>query len=637
MTDVYRIGVSLMMTSNVSQVMQVMSRDILGVHAQVEKLEGAFGRLGRAIMGGLAIAGGAGILGTLKDVANHGDKLLDQQDKLRRAGVAMNDVLRMQGDYYERVAKAVPTSTVAEYLKEVGELRSVVGQARAEEVAPWSMKLEAIIRNSTGKNTQGEGFKLWRSLEMGGWTISNPDLAMRIGESFAKNIVGSQGKLSANDYQTMARRGGVAWSNADPRFLAGPMSVVAADLGGETAGTAMMSAYMFMTGANTMSKQQYEVMKKAGLIDPEKVTVDKGGRVNVGPGGIVGSDKFTGEGKFDLFGWVNTVMAPALQKLSGGDRSVFDSFVAKIGRNRNVMRMLNMFSDPKFLEQIEKDMQTWDQAASVDKGYGGLTTSNSKGTKEAFWKQWESMMESIGAPIMQAALPVMQEMTKFFTNIGAWANAHGDAIRRIGEGFALLGGSLVVGGIIALASAIGPFALAAGALTAVGVAIAGFTAIHWPEVKAAVKTGIDGIVQVFMGLGEKIQSAATAIRSAVDAVVNALSGIAGAIQSAVSNILHWTPGAPGAAPVPGAGRGNPGSNKGVVPEAPTPKGGVGRQSYDAVPPPPGGRQVAVAGDVYLDGRKVGRHVARSIVADSSWPSSSSDFDGRMMPSPTDIG
>ena len=85
-------------------------------------------------------------------------QVFDQQDKLRRSGVQQNEILRLQADYYDKVAKAVPTSTLSDYLKEFNELRSVVGGEKAAQVAPWSMQLEAIISNATGKTASGEGF-----------------------------------------------------------------------------------------------------------------------------------------------------------------------------------------------------------------------------------------------------------------------------------------------------------------------------------------------------------------------------------------------------------------------------------------------------------------------------------------------
>jgi hypothetical protein len=454
--SIYRIGMEISMANNVSRVLGAIVADMGSMLLLQGKLTQGFATMNRAVMGIGAIIGGAVLAGGLSKLASHGDKLLDQQDKLVRAGMSLNDVLKLQAGFYEKISAAVPTGTAADYLKQFNDLRSVVGADKAEAVTPWSMKLEAIIANATGKSAEGEGFKLWRAMEMTGRSISDPAGTQKLADAFVKDIIGSGGKLDAQTYQTMARRGGVAWANASPEFLAGPMSVVAADLGGETAGTAMMSAYMFMTGANTLSKQQFEVMQKAHLIDPNKVTHDKGGRVNVAPGGIIGSDEFAGQGKFDLYGWTKKYLEPGLHAISGHDRAVFASLLAKVGRNRNVMRMLNMFSDTGFLEQIDKDLAQWKQAHSIDQSYGDYITNNPMGVKQAYHSQMESMLQAIGAPMMQAALPVMRSITGMFEGIGRVANANPEAIKAIGYALAGLSAGAITGGLMLIAAAIGP-------------------------------------------------------------------------------------------------------------------------------------------------------------------------------------
>ena len=110
---------------------------------------------------------------------------------------------------------------------------------------------------------------------------------------------------------------------------------------------------------------------------------------------------------------------PHLSAAYGGDKDQIQSAIAKLGRNRDVTRMLTMFSDPGFIEQIEKDISQWSQASTVEGAYKGAIERNPKFIKAAFHDQYESMMESIGAPMMQAALPVMKQVTEFFTYIGS--------------------------------------------------------------------------------------------------------------------------------------------------------------------------------------------------------------------------
>ena len=81
------------------------------------------------------------------------------------------------------------------------------------------------------------------------------------------------------------------------------------------------------------------------------------------------------------------------------------------------------------------------------------------------------MLSAIGAPLMQAALPIMSAITTMFNNIGAFAAAHPTAIQAIGVGFAAIGVALVAAGGLAILAAIGPGGWIAAGILALGVVV----------------------------------------------------------------------------------------------------------------------------------------------------------------------
>jgi hypothetical protein len=48
---------------------------------------------------------------------------------MERLGVSQLETLKLTEDYYKRIAKAIPTSNVSEFLETVRELRAVTGSA----------------------------------------------------------------------------------------------------------------------------------------------------------------------------------------------------------------------------------------------------------------------------------------------------------------------------------------------------------------------------------------------------------------------------------------------------------------------------------------------------------------------------
>jgi hypothetical protein len=437
-----------------------------------------------AVFGGLGIAAGGAFAAGLVKIAEHGTKLLDQQDKLQRSGIAYADVLKLQADYYDKIAKAIPTSTAAEYLRTVNELRAVTGSTSgAQALAVKALMVDALLSNTTGKESHGEYYKLLRSAEMKGIS-TDPEKLQQFTDQAFSYITAFGGKLNAQDYQTFARRGGAAFMNADIGKSMGPLSVLMADLGGSAAGTAAMTLHQFITGAGVLSKQQFEVMKQAGLLNEGGYT-DLGGRINIKPGGILGSTQYSGNEP----GWIRDVLMPHLREIAGDDPAKLEALIAKIGRNRNTQKLIEMFGMPGFQEQTSKDLGLAGKVSSIPQAYGDFISRNPEGVKKAFGDQFESMMQAIGAPLMQAAIPVMRGVTDMFTNIGSFANAHPDAIRQIGMGIAGLSLSLMGAGGLALLAALGPagwMVLGVGALASAMVA--------FPNKWMAVVEAIDGFM-----------------------------------------------------------------------------------------------------------------------------------------------
>jgi hypothetical protein len=160
------------------------------------------------------------------------------------------------------------------------------------------------------------------------------------------------------------------------------------------------------------------------------------------------------------------------------------------------------------------------------------------------------MIEAIGAPMMQAAIPVMKSFTEIFQKIGAWANANPETVLGIAKaitaiGIAMIGvGAVFVGAGIATAIGLmGPFAVG---IAAIGTALSGAAAVYlvykneikdiFPKMNAAFA---DGIVQWR-------DTAIAAISSVVSAIGSFIGSEFGKLKSSslvppVQQSLPWGP------------------------------------------------------------------------------------------------
>lgn len=547
MSQVMEIATRISMIDGAGPILAALAKQVLHVEGSVKSLEKTLGGLNKqtlAVVGGLSALGGIAVLGALKSVADHGDKLLDQQFKLRNLGVQQNEILKLQAEYFANVGKAVPTSTVDEYLKTVRELRAVTGGgsaglAAAARMAPNALMMNELLGNEMGTKAGDEFYKLLRSSEMKGIATDPTRRDAFVNEAY-KYIAGFGGKLTADDFQTIARRGGVAWMNARPEAI-GPIAVLGADLGGSQAGTTLMTLQQLQMGATTLSKQQGETLANLGLLDMSKTTATGfgGGRLQVQPGGIKGSLEHMG----DLPGWIREVVYPALQKASGGDQAVLQSMLAKISPNRNAAKLVQMFGDEGFLDQIAKDLGIAGDVRDYRQSYSGdYLKNNPVGVKKAFASQYESMMQAIGAPMMQAALPIMRAVTELFTKIGAWANANPGIITAYGEALAKVGAGLFGAGTLAVITAVGAFLGPAGGI------ILGFSALY-AVLGLLAKINWPGFLAPFKSFGE----AALAVSKvgwnvmvvgfeALAGVLKILPGVANDCATAFGRLGDWLKG-----------------------------------------------------------------------------------------------
>ncbi len=483
MANPYEIAIRISMSDGVSPVLAGIAREMFHLNMGVKELEGAFARVGSGLkymVGGMAamFVGGEIIRG-MGRMADASKELVHQQSLLYRSTKDWYDVQKLTDQAFSDITTQVPTARASDVLRSYNELRSVLGAAEALTVLPQTLKMEALLENMTGQSAEGEGFKLWRALEMKGVTMSNPAEANRLADMMVQIIAGSGGKVNASTFQQLAGTAGAAWIDATKEAL-GPYAVMAADLGGQKAGTALMTLRQLLTGATTISRQQLDVFQQAGLIDMSKVKrIEGSNATEIAPGAITGSLA----GQSNIFQWAQQI-APSLHALSEkigletkqDPAKVFDSLIAKIGRNRNAIKMLTMFTDPGFVEQIDKDLALWNQTMGREEAYNAMlgrpfmvqgpggrvseAESEDESAKApgradyqavmaAFHAQWESMMSAIGGPVARALIPWMRGLTDFFTRMGDLANKHPQFAQTTTEIAGLTGVLLALGGAAA--------------------------------------------------------------------------------------------------------------------------------------------------------------------------------------------
>ena len=667
----YRVGVHLALTGNMAEKLAVITAALAGMHSHIAKITTGLQGWNTAL---IAIGTGLGALAVEKvfmKIANSATPLLDAQDKLVRSGFKMNEVLQIQKTFYEDISKRIPTADAAKFLETVKEVRPIFGKdAPMTEImatAEKAVMVDTLLANMTGrhvgKGELGEYYKLLRSAEMKGIATQPEKRELFMDEAF-KYIMAFGGKLSAADYQTMARRGGAAWMHMDVGKAMGPLSVLAADVGGQGAGQALMSLYQYQSGAARLSFQQMDILRRAGLIDPANV-IKRAGGFTMKPGtAMTGAFDY----QEDLPGWIKNVVSPKIHQLAkqmseqglGTEPQLYENLMMRAMPNRNVARLGMMFSDPGFLDQILKDMGLADLVPAVREAYERYRTKNPVGVKEAFTKQWESMWETIGEPFMKAAMPIMTSLTEVFRQVGAWANANPETITKIADALAVFGIALASISVTALASFLG----IPGIILAIGGALLSFDESvrkAWTGLKDAVAAGdpnqiIDAglkfsgaiVAAMVKGLDSAVAGITPTVRAIWDRLASAVVESVSSLYDRIDRFMHPTDAFHRTHPyfnrydhnVPDLGWGTP------PPMITTPPGmnqrtlftpgggGPGMMLASAggnYVPSGGARSAQVNNVVYLDGQAIARAVNDYNISSLEHPTQAPYFDGRESP------
>jgi hypothetical protein len=665
----YDVAVHLSLTGGMAEALAVITSRMAGLHSHVARIhEGLLG-WNKAL---IAVGAGLGALAvekTFMHIANAATPLLNAQDKLVRTGLAYNEVLKVQKSFFDDISKRIPTASASDFMGIVKELRPIFGKdVPIEEVMKAAEKatmVDTLLANITGrhvgKGELGEYYKLLRATEMKGVATDPAKRELFTDEAF-KYITAFGGKLKADDYQTMARRGGVAWMHTDIGKTMGPLSVLAAELGGSGAGQALMSLFQFQQGVATLSRQQLSMMAQMGLLDMSKVH-RSGMRWSLDPLAVTGAKEY-GQ---DLPGWVKNIVAPAAHaeaqrraaKGEGTEEALFENIMMRMMPNRNVAKLGMMFSDPGFLDQIMKDMGLAEMVPAVKEAYARYISKNPEGVKQAFSKQWESMWEAIGVPFMERAMPIMQSLTEVFRQAGSWANSNPEAIGRIADGLAAFGIALASISVTMLAAWLGLPAI----ILSVGTALLTLdenVRKAWGGLKDAIGHGdanqiidaglkLSGAVVAAMvqGLDAAVAAITPTVRAIWDRLSAAVLEAMGNIGSSVNRLFHptdaWIRDHPyfknkvPAPEVPGLGWGTPPpmitTPPGMDQKALFMPGGGGSPALlpaaaSAIPSGGGAKTVQVHNVIYLDGQAIARSINDYNIAGMEHPTQAPYFDGR---------
>ena len=459
--DVFRIGVSMALTSNASALLGVIAKDFMGVRGEIGKTEAAMGRLKGVMVGLGAVMAGGAILSGVGKLVEHGRELVHQQALMAEQGMTVREQADATAAAYKTASDVLGTS-VSKNAALIRELRGVLGNSTdAMTALPEFSKAGLLMSSMKGAHNENDLQTLAKALELRGDLINpktgkiDPDMLKEGLNQAFRTMSASGGLISPQDLMGVTKQAGpMARMMTAQQFYDTAFSAIM-EMGGQRAGTALSAVGRAIYGG-IMPKRNAMEFERLKLLDPNAVQHLGAGATQINPAGFKGVDTLSTKG---LLAYVQDVIKPAMEAAgikSGSDqqKELYRLFPTETAR-----RMIGLFLQQA--ETVTRDVKLRAGAQGVDQAYDTGMKNDPTMKIEAFHKAWDNLMTSLGAPLVGPATDALVWMARKVDQAALFFSQHQEAVKIIGAFTAAFGGLLVLSGSVAIMSiALGPFSTA---------------------------------------------------------------------------------------------------------------------------------------------------------------------------------
>ncbi|MBO9136906.1 hypothetical protein J5289_21655 [Rhizobium sp. B230/85] len=610
--DVWKIGVHIGMTNGMSPVLALIGADLLGLKGKVGDVEHAFTAWKPALAGALGIITGGAILEGMAKLVDHGQELVHVQQQLAAAGVDQVDVAKATADSW-KVASEYGLK-VSDVLADIKEARMVFGSTEhAMEFIKPLEQMRVVLNGTTegsGNNAASAVYEMARAGELKG--LQGPDQFVSYFDQMTKAITASGGKVEPKSFLQATQYGRLASKGWDEEFYTKILPSMIQEMGPSQSGTALMSLFGTVVQGKVTKRSLGQMIDLGMIEDPSKVIYDgKGDPVGFNPGAVKGTDLMTK----DPYRWAQEVFRPLVEaklghEVKAGDESAISLIGGMFGNRTSAQAIATLLLES---QRINKDASIIGGSHGLDAA-PGLVANDPKTVQKNFTDSWDNLLTALGSPLVPLSISAMNSIADVVKSVTGVAAAHPEAVKIVGEAIVGLGLALAGLGAVAVltaAAALLPGGAVVVAIVALGGIIASIVKFNWQGIKATL----------------------TGIYDAIADFINKMTGL-------VTNMFGT-----GAIPRPKDGAAAPtwqppsiaprGQNEAPVWSAPA-AGGRGIHPTNWVPPANNNTPQVIHTALNVDGRRLATAVSQHMASNSQWSNSSSSFDGRAMPSPTDV-
>ncbi|MGN7105187.1 phage tail tape measure protein [Ralstonia holmesii] len=416
----------------------------------------------RARAGSLAAAGaGASVAGMATGAPiwkGIGESKHYELEKARIGALGLGDAATQESITFAKQMKAYGVSQVdkAELMRDA---LSVFADAHhAEMVLPTLAKMKfankAVFGQAQGEDNERMFLDLLKVVELRGG-LSSPAEFKKQADMIQRVITATGGRVQSDQWLQVIKRGGLAAKGMESESFFYALEPLVQEMGGNTVGTAMMSAYQNLYQGKT-TKRTLGNLDRLGLIaDRTKVKEDKAGQVSfMDPGALKGADVF----RKSQFEWLETVLLPTLaEKGITGKDQVLDA-IGGIFSNRtasNLMAQMYLQRD-----QIHKNMRLNRGADSIDQ-LDARAKALPQGKEAETLAKVHDLQKEIGEKVLPLYASALEWVAKAADGVMKFMQENPGLAKAMAIGVGTLAAALLILGpiMLSIASVLGPYAM----------------------------------------------------------------------------------------------------------------------------------------------------------------------------------
>ncbi len=479
----YSVAIKLTVANLASQGIRLIASDLLVAHGAAAKLQDKLKALKLAAVGYGMERAGAGIFGFLEKSVDASKEYTRQLSLMNAAGMTHKDIAESIAAAW-KTSREVVTSTGADNLKAIRELRTVLGVDRMGEtytILPTVQRIKAVLEALTGKEQSNIAFEVVKAVDLRTSGLMSGASLQRNADLMGRTLMGMGGTLDVHDYlMTLkyAKNSALTWSDQFTYdYLPTLMQEVKAGGGmmgnTSTAGTALRALSKVLI-QGVIPKSAFPVWEEMGLIKERNLVRNATGHWQLKPGGVAGA-QLAAE---NPLAWAEKY-APAIEAYSKKHHLNLIQTVSAMTNQSNAQWAL--YTMLVKAPQFERDRRLIESGGSSLQTYNRLLQGNPQLAEQALHSQWQNILALIGYTILPRLIPYMVKFADALDGLSQWMQTNPALLKGVVIGLVAFGAAIYgIGKVLmtamvikflglgpiltSLAGTMGTFALAVGGI-----------------------------------------------------------------------------------------------------------------------------------------------------------------------------